>query len=128
MGRSLCALGRYDEAEPLASSAASSASHRTHDADALAAGAGARRRHRGHHTQAEQLAREAVALIEDTDALNWQGDALCDLAEVLHAAGRRRRSRSDLVQALERYDRRRNLAQAMQVRDRMAALQQAAPP
>ena len=49
--------------------------------------------HRGEHAEAERLAREAVAIAERTDALNSQGDALCDLAEVLAAAGRRRRSR-----------------------------------
>ena len=31
----------------------------------------------------KRLAREAVAIVERTDALNFQGDALCDLAEVL---------------------------------------------
>ena len=44
--------------------------------------------YRGDHAQAERLAREAVAIIEPTDMLNQQGDALCDLAEVLAAAGR----------------------------------------
>ena len=43
---------------------------------------------RGEHVEAEALAREAVAIMEPTDALNIQGDALCDLAEVLQAAGR----------------------------------------
>ena len=51
--------------------------------------------HRGEHAEAERLAREAVAIAERTDALNCQGDALCDLAEVLarrrpHRRGRRR--------------------------------------
>jgi Flp pilus assembly protein TadD len=78
--------------------------------------------HRGRFSEAERLAREAVALSEGTDGLNWQGDALCDLAEVLHAAGRDDEAEATFAQALERYERRRNLAQGTQVRDRVAAL------
>ena len=82
---------------------------------------------RGHHTQAEQLAREAVAISERTDALNGQGDALCDLAEVLHAAGGSEEAAAALAQALARYEQKKNLAQATQVRDRVNQLQDAAP-
>ena len=38
---------------------------------------------RGEHVEAERLAREAVALGEETDMLDAQGDAYADLAEVL---------------------------------------------
>ena len=82
---------------------------------------------RGHHTQAEQLAREAVAISERTDALNGQGDALCDLAEVLHAAGRSDEAAAALAQALERYEQKKNLAMSAQVRERLAALQDETP-
>ena len=82
---------------------------------------------RGHHTQAEQLAREAVAITERTDGLNLQGDALCDLAEVLNAAGRSDQAPAALAQALERYERKKNLAMPAQARDRLAELQDAAP-
>ena len=81
----------------------------------------------GQHREAEQLAREAVAITERTDALNLQGDALCDLAEVLHAAGRSDEAAATLGQALERYEQKKNLAMAAQVRDRLAELQDAAP-
>ena len=37
---------------------------------------------RGEYAEAERLAREAVAISAGTDALNWQGDAHADLAEV----------------------------------------------
>jgi Flp pilus assembly protein TadD len=83
--------------------------------------------HHGEHAKAETLAREAVARIERTDGLNYQGDALCDLAEVLHAAGRSDEAEAALAQALERYERKQNLAMAAQVRDRLAKLQDAAP-
>jgi thioredoxin-like negative regulator of GroEL len=82
---------------------------------------------RGYHTQAEQLAREAVASSERTDALNGQGDALCDLAEVLHAAGRSDEAGAALAQALQRYEQKKNHAQAAQVRDRLVKLRDAAP-
>ena len=73
------------------------------------------------------LAREAVALTDHMDGLNYQGDALCDLAEVLHAAGRTEEAATTLEQALERYELKTNLAMAAQVRDRLAQLQEVAP-
>jgi len=82
---------------------------------------------RGQHTRAGHLAREAVAFSERSDGLNWQGDALSDLAEVLHAAGRGDEAAATLTRALERYERKHNLAQAAQTRDRLAELQDAAP-
>ena len=47
---------------------------------------------RGELEEGERLAREAVALAEETDMLNVHGDALLDLAEVLALAGRDARS------------------------------------
>ena len=83
-----CALGRHDEAEPLARLGRQLGDEQ----DALTPALWRQVQalvdaHRGQHTQAQQLSGEAVAISERTDALNWQGDALCDLAEVLHAAG-----------------------------------------
>jgi class 3 adenylate cyclase/tetratricopeptide (TPR) repeat protein len=43
---------------------------------------------RGRAAEAENLAREAVAVIQPSDDPNSQGDALIDLAEVLRLAGR----------------------------------------
>jgi class 3 adenylate cyclase len=128
LGRSLCALGRHDEAEPLARLGRELGSEQDAMAQAIwrqvQALVNARR---GHHTQAEQLAREAVASSERTDALNGQGDALCDLAQVLHAAGRSEEAAAALAQALERYQQKNNLAMSAQVRERLAELQDAAP-
>ena len=78
---------------------------------------------RGQHVEAETLAREAVAIMDRTDALNIQGDALCDLAEVLNAAGRNNEAAATLSQALDRYERKNNLAMTAQVRDRLAELE-----
>lgn len=128
LGRSLCALGRHHEAEPLArlgrelgdeQDARTQALWR--QVQALVDG------RRSQHTEAEQLAREAVTISERTDGLNLQGDALCDLAQVLHAAGRSEDAAAALAQALERYEHKKNLAMSAQVRDRLAELQDAAP-
>ncbi len=128
LGRSLCVLGRHDEAEPLAQLGRELGGEHDFATQTLwrqvQALVDARR---GRHGQAEQLAREAVAITDRTDALNFQGDALCDLAEVLHAAGRSDEAEAALAQALERYERKKNLAMAAQVRDRLAELHDAAP-
>jgi tetratricopeptide (TPR) repeat protein len=122
LGRELCALGRYDEAEPLAQLGRELGDPRDlatqmlwRETQALVLS------HRGEHAQAEALAREAVALGEQTDAPDWQADALCDLAEVLEAAGRREEALAAFEQALERCERKKNVAMAAQVRARLAA-------
>jgi ATP/maltotriose-dependent transcriptional regulator MalT len=82
---------------------------------------------RGEHDQAERLAHEAIAIAEETDALNFQGDAFCDLAEVLAAAGRGGEAAVELEHALERYERKRNLAMVARVRPKLEVLRKAAP-
>jgi tetratricopeptide (TPR) repeat protein len=122
LGRVLCDLGRYEEAEPLAKQGRelgieddiiTQALWRQVQARVLA--------HRGEHVGAERLAREAVALMESSDSLNWQGDALCDLAEVLQRAGRAQEAAALLEEALERYGAKRNLAMVAHLRQRMTA-------
>ncbi len=128
LGRSLCALGRHDEAEPLARLGRELGDEQDASTQALWRQVQARiDAHRGHHSQAERLAREAVAISERTDSSNLQGDALCDLAEVLHAAGRSDEAATTLAQALERYQQKKNLALAAKVRDRLAELHDSAP-
>jgi hypothetical protein len=128
LGRSLCALGRHEEAEPLARLGRKLGDEQDASTQALWRQVQALvHASRAQHTQAEQLAREALAITERTDAPNWQGDALCDLAEVLHAAGQSDEAAARLAQALERYQQKKNHAQAKQVRDRLAKLLDAAP-
>jgi tetratricopeptide (TPR) repeat protein len=117
LGRSLCALGRYEEAEPLARLGHELGAEPDvmtqmlwRQVQALVDA------HRGEYVEAEALAREAVAIVKQTDALTDQADALCDLAEVLRAAGKDREAAGALVQALERYERKKNLPMARQVR------------
>lgn len=79
--------------------------------------------HRGEHGEAERLAREAIAIVERTDILNNQADALSDLAEVLAASDRGEDAAAALDAALERYERKKNLATIGQVRTRLEDLQ-----
>ncbi len=117
LGRSLCALGRYDEAEPLARLGRELGDEADvwtqviwRQVQALVDA------HRGECIAAEALAREAVAIGEQSDSLNDQADALCDLAEVLRAAGKDREAAGALAQALDRYERKMNLPMARRVR------------
>jgi tetratricopeptide (TPR) repeat protein len=120
LGRELCVLGRHDEAEPLArlgrelgvpGDACTQMLWRQVQALVNA--------HRGEYAEAEALAREAVAIGERTDGLNLQADALCDLGEVLHAAGKTSEAAGALHDALDRYERKKNLAMARRVRARL---------
>jgi tetratricopeptide (TPR) repeat protein len=129
LGRSLCALGRYDEAETQAQVGREVGEE--HDVATQALWRQVQARvvsHRGRHAEAEALARAAVALIDRTDALNFQASALCDLSEVLSSAGRRDDALAALREALERYERKRNLTAAALVRDRLATLRGEALP
>jgi tetratricopeptide (TPR) repeat protein len=115
LGRDLCALGRFEEAEPLAEKG-----RELGDVDDVMTQALWRQvralvlAQRGERTEAERLGREAVALAEQTDSPQMQGDALFDLGEVLDASGRRQ----DAVAAWQE-------ALARSVRERLAALEPA---
>ena len=129
LGRSLCVLGRYDEAESLARLGRELGYEEDlvtqmlwRQVQALV------HAHRGEHAEAESLAREAVGIAERTDGLNYQGDALCDLADVLSAAGRAGEAAAALEQALERYTRKRNLAMVQQVRPKLSELRRLSAP
>jgi class 3 adenylate cyclase/tetratricopeptide (TPR) repeat protein len=123
LGRYLCVLGRHDAAEPLARLGRELGDEQDVITQALWRQVQARvYASRGEHREAEELAGEAVAIAKRTDGLNMQGDALCDLAEVLAAAGRPDEAAAALEQALDRYERKKNLAMAGQVRQRLTAL------
>jgi class 3 adenylate cyclase len=123
LGRSLCALGRYDEAEPLARRGRELGADDDLLTQMLWRQVQARvHAHRGEHAEAERLAREAVEIAQRTDDLNSQGDALCDLAEMLATAGRTDEAAEALEQALERYERKKNLAMVAQVEPKWEAL------
>jgi tetratricopeptide (TPR) repeat protein len=123
LGRVLCALGRYDEAEPLAQrgrelgdeqDAVTQALWRQVEALVHAS--------RGQLAEAERLAREAVAITYNTDSLLRQGEALCDLADVLQVAGRHDEAAAALRDALDRYERKQIIPLVRRTSERIAAL------
>ena len=125
LGRVLCTLGRYDEAELLALSGRELGHHEDfmtqqtwRQTQALVHSA------REQHADAERLAREAVEFSLLGDAPLYQGDALSDLAEVLEAAGRRDEATATLREALDCYERKPIIPLARRTRERLAALQQ----
>ena len=77
---------------------------------------------RGEHAGAEQLAREAIAICDETEMLSQQGDAYADLAEVLILTGKPNEAGDALEQALNRYERKENLGMAGRMRDRLSSL------
>jgi hypothetical protein len=129
LGSTLCALGRFDEAEPLAELGRELAAEQDASAQMLWRQVKARvLASRGEVERAEHLARAAVAISERTDALNYQGDALSDLAEVLHSAGQSEEATATLARSLERFERKRNLAMAERVRVRLNDYRQSTIP
>ena len=80
--------------------------------------------HRGEHAEAEALAREAVAILERVDGPTWQGDGYLDLADVLTSAGHIDKAVEAYGLALERYERKKNLAMVAQARQRLDDLKQ----
>jgi tetratricopeptide (TPR) repeat protein len=126
LGRVLCTLGSYDEAMVL--------SHRSEEVgasdDALTQSLWRQVRarvlaRRGDIAAALPLAHEAVRIAEATDALDAQGDALLDLAEVLDAAGDRRGAASAARRAVERYELKGNVVMTARARTRCAAIDSA---
>jgi tetratricopeptide (TPR) repeat protein len=124
-GRELALAGRYEEADERL---AQSLEHRQRSRDGealrlqLAALVAA---HRGEHADAERLAREALTHILETDSPKLQGDAYCDLAEVLEAAGRHDEAVAAWHEALDRYERKGVIPLARRIRGRLAALEPA---
>jgi class 3 adenylate cyclase/tetratricopeptide (TPR) repeat protein len=121
LGRSLCRIGRFDEAERAAQRARSldeALGHPLPDYGWRQVLARVHA-HRGELPEAERLAREAAAMSEQTDGLNEQSLVLWDLAEVLTTAGHTDEAVSALEQALERCRRKKNFALAAQIRRRL---------
>lgn len=125
-GRELCFLGRHEEGERGLARAGELGDSDDPMIQALwrqvAALAASRR---GEHAAAERLAREAVAYLAETDSPKFQGDAFCDLAEVLEVGGRRDEAVGAWQEALHRYERKGVVPLARRVRERLAALQPA---
>ena len=70
----------------------------------------------GEPAAAEALAKEAVALADETDFTVLRADAFMDLAEVLRTAGRGNESKPFVAQALELYEQKGNVVAAGRAR------------
>ena len=70
----------------------------------------------GEVERAEGLAREAVALADETDFTVLRADACMDLAEVLRTAGRETEFAPVVAQALELYEQKGNVVAASRTR------------
>jgi tetratricopeptide (TPR) repeat protein len=81
---------------------------------------------RGEHAEAERLAREAVAMCDETDMLNAQGDVYADRGEVLVLAGKPDEAAAALEEAQRRYERKGNVVSANRVQARLEELREAA--
>jgi tetratricopeptide (TPR) repeat protein len=78
---------------------------------------------RGVIDEAEQLAREAVALADRSDFVNDRADAWVDLAIVLRQAGRGEEARTALAEGLRLYERKGNVVAADGAKAELAALE-----
>ena len=71
---------------------------------------------------AERLARESVSLADQTDFLNFRGDAQADLAAVLELSGRTTEATTALTSALLLYQEKGNVVCAEPIRVRLDTL------
>ena len=124
LGRELCEVGRYDEAEKAAQRGRELVREQDVGAQALWRQVLARvHASRNEHDVAERLAGEAVKLAGRSDGLESQGKAYCDLAEVLEEAGSREKAAAAWHEGLERYERKGIVPLAGRVRERLASLE-----
>jgi tetratricopeptide (TPR) repeat protein len=124
LGRVVCVLGDPDEAEQLAQMGRKLGDSEDvwtqalwRQAQALVHSA------RGEHEEAVRLVEEALGWWSRTDSLLRQGEAYCDLAHVLEAAGRRDEAIGAWRDGLDAYDRKQIRPLAADVRERLAALE-----
>jgi predicted ATPase/class 3 adenylate cyclase len=104
LGEALYVNGEYEEAERFTEISEAAAPREDVASQVTLRGTRAKiLARRGELEDAERLAREAVALAEPTDALNMQGDALANLAEVLRLGGREQEALAPLERAAGLY-------------------------
>jgi tetratricopeptide (TPR) repeat protein len=126
LATSLCMLGRNDQVEHLALVAATRGAQEDVTAQAFSRTARARLlAAQGEGTAAVQLAREATAIVQNTDALADIGYVAEVLAEMLHAVGRSAEARAAAEDALRAYERKEHLVGGVRIRRLLAHLQAA---
>jgi predicted ATPase/DNA-binding SARP family transcriptional activator len=77
---------------------------------------------KGRKRKAEALAREAVALANETDFLNFHAGALVDLAEVLRLGGRQTEAAAAMAEAVRLYEEKGNTVFAARARTLLRSL------
>jgi tetratricopeptide (TPR) repeat protein len=116
---------RYDEATRLIAISQEAAAGEDLSTQAVSQGLSARiLADLGRHREAEEIARSAAALAEQSDLLSEHADTLLDLAHVLAAAGRIPEAHAAATRALDLYQRKGNLPGA---RESLRYLAQYAP-
>jgi class 3 adenylate cyclase/tetratricopeptide (TPR) repeat protein len=128
LAHALCAQGRYEAAGPFIEIAVEAGSEDDRATQALWRAARAKVLARqGDVDEALRLAREAVAIVEQTDWLNTRGDALLDLAEVLELAERPDEAAPLLAEALHLYQQKGNIVAAEKAEQLLAELREQTP-
>jgi class 3 adenylate cyclase/tetratricopeptide (TPR) repeat protein len=117
LAQAVYAQGRYEDAEVLAGEAREASRlidvqcqtiSRTVKAKVLA--------RRGEHSAAEELAREAIEFVEESDFLPVHGEALVDVAEVFQLVGQADEAAPALEAAVRLHDQKGNAAAAARAR------------
>jgi tetratricopeptide (TPR) repeat protein len=122
LGQTLYTLGRYDEAEQLARESQELATEDDVDTQALWRSLLSKLvARRGAFEEGEALVREALQILEPTDAILLQFGAYSDLAEVLHLAGRTDDSPSAIESALEMGELKQSSVMAAAAKEALAA-------
>ena len=122
LAQALYDQGRYEEAGAQCDVSEAAAPHEDFVTHAMWRGVRAKLLARaGRLEAAEALARDALGLIERTDLLTHQGDALLDLADVLGLAGRTDEAGDAARGALGLYERKGNLVSAQRAGLRLAS-------
>src|SRR5436190_6602544 len=128
LAHSLCAQGRYKEAVPFIEVAAEKGSDDDRATQTLWRSARAKVLARdGNVVKALALAREAVAIIAETDWLNLRGDALLDLAEVLDLAEKPDEAALRIAEALHLYEQKGNIVAAGKAHELLTELREKVP-
>jgi ATP/maltotriose-dependent transcriptional regulator MalT len=128
LARAVEAQGRDDEAYELTEVAEQTGAADDFSTQIVWRGVRARLIAKGGATaEAERLAREAVALAEQTDRLNHHGGALVDLAAVYRSAGQVGDEIESLETALGLYSRKRNVVATEKLLARLGELRQSTP-
>jgi class 3 adenylate cyclase/tetratricopeptide (TPR) repeat protein len=127
LAQALYALDRLDEADDWAYRASELGASDDAMTQMLSRQVRAKVLARRGNDDAQPLAREAVAIGEGTDMLNYQGDAHADLGEVLLLTGKPDEAVAALEQAVERYERKGNLVSTRRAQTRLAEIRAQAP-